>query len=260
MDRSAREIAAEAVPVEQAPQGARRRPTHRDMPDRRGGDFLDRLDHAPGGSLGATEEGRPVRQDRPHLPHTARNRLKRLQASPPEGRGLPASPIPPIPQETGCRTLAARGRCMEISHARRHRASSSRHDRTLPRLPHRTRNLMSPAERKPRAGAAQVSNWRCVPRLPFLLWPLGRDPAGSRYWPLGDRGGEYSDRGAAVILESGARQHGRSNNAASTLRDRLAPTAISAKGLPSSSDARSGSSECRPPPPGMGWPRVRARG
>ena len=76
MDRPAREIAAEAVPVEQALQGARRRPTHRDMPDRRGGDFLDRLDHASGGSLGATEEGRPVRQDRPHLPHSARNRLK----------------------------------------------------------------------------------------------------------------------------------------------------------------------------------------
>ena len=46
------------------------------MPDRRGGDFLDRLDYAPGGSLGAAEEGRPVRQDRPHLPHSARNRLK----------------------------------------------------------------------------------------------------------------------------------------------------------------------------------------
>ena len=51
------------------------------LPDRRGGDFLDRLDHAPGGSLGAAEEGRPVRQDRPHLPHSARNRLKQLQAS-----------------------------------------------------------------------------------------------------------------------------------------------------------------------------------
>ncbi len=107
MDRPAREIAAEAVPVEQAPQGARRRPTHRDMPDRRGGDFFDRLDHAQGGSLGATEEGRPLRQDRPHLPHPARNRLKRLQASPPKGRGLPTSPIPPTPQEAGCRALAA---------------------------------------------------------------------------------------------------------------------------------------------------------
>ena len=201
MDRSAREIAAEAVPVEQAPQGARRRPTHRDMPDRRGGDFFDRLDHAPGGSLGATEEGRPVRQDRPHLPHSARNRLKRLQASPPEGRGLPTSPIPPTPQETGSRTLAAPAAgawrsLMPDFTAHRHpvmtvpcpacRAAPG----TWCRRPsgHRAAEL-----HMFRTGARSAPSAR--------LWPLGRDPAGSRYWPLGDRGGEYSDRGAAVILE-----------------------------------------------------------
>ena len=106
MDRSAREIAAEAVPVEQAPQGARRRPNHRDMPDRRGGDFFDRLDHAPGGSLGATEEGRPLRQDRPHLPHPARNRLKTVQGLAPEGAG-PSYPAHP-PDTTGNRMPGAR--------------------------------------------------------------------------------------------------------------------------------------------------------